>query len=76
MRNEDNWESSINQNMRFFDEWSKYYVWLFPPTEKLEKSKNVNQLILMISENNFLIDPFLLKEYNLFSQNTESSLEQ
>ena len=39
-----------------------------PPMEKLEKSEKVKQLIL--------IDPFLLKEYNLFSQNTESSLEQ
>ena len=38
-----------------------------------EKSKNVNELNLM---NVFLIDPFLLREYNLFTQNTESSLEQ
>ena len=47
-----------------------------PPMEKLEKSKNVKQLILMNVQNSFLIDPFLLEEYNLFSQNTESSLEQ
>ena len=40
-----------------------------------KKSKNVKQLILMNVQNIFLIDPFLLKEYNLFSQNTESSLE-
>ena len=47
-----------------------------PPMEKIEKSKNVNKLILMNVYNIFLIDHFLLKEYNLFSQNTESSLEQ
>ena len=46
-----------------------------PPMEKLEKSKNVNKLILM-NVQFFLIDPFLLKEYNLLSQNIESSLEQ
>ena len=44
--------------------------------ENLEKSKNVNRLILMDVQKNFLIDHFLLKEYNLFNQNTESSLEQ
>ena len=31
-----------------------------PPIEKLEKSKNVKQLILM-NVNFFLMDPFLLK---------------
>ena len=35
--------------------------------EKIEKLKYVNQLILVISQNLFLIDPFLPKEYNLFS---------
>ena len=48
MINEDKRESSTNRNMRFFDELLKYYVWLYPPMEKIEKSKNVNQLILMI----------------------------
>ena len=43
--------------------------------EKLEKSKNFNQLILM-NVQFFIIDPFLLKESNLFSQNAESSLEK
>ena len=37
MINEDKWESSTNRNMIFFDEWSKCYVWLYPPMEKLEK---------------------------------------
>ena len=46
-----------------------------PPMEKLEKSKIVNQLIL-INVQKYLIDPFLIKEYNLSSQNTESSLEK
>ena len=76
MRNKDNWESSTNRNMRFFDGWLEYYVWLYPPIEKLDKSKNSNQLILMNVQSNFVIDPFLLKEYNLFKQNTESTLEQ
>ena len=31
MRNEDNWENLANRNMRFFDEWPKYHVWLSPP---------------------------------------------
>ena len=31
MRNEDNWENSTHRNMRFFYEWSKYYVWLHFP---------------------------------------------
>ena len=30
----------------------------------------------MNDENNFLIDPFLHREYYLFSQNSESSLKQ
>ena len=51
-----------------FDEWSEYYVWLYPPMEKLEKSKIFKQLILMNVQN--------IKESSLFSQNTESSLEQ
>ena len=74
--NEDNWKSSTNRNMRFFYEWSKYYVWLNPPYRKTWKIENINQLILTNVQNNVLDAPFLLKEYNLFSQNTESSLEQ
>ena len=46
------------------------------PYEKYQKSKNVKHLILMNVKINFLICPFLLKEYNLFRQNTGSSLEQ
>ena len=49
---------------------------LSPTMEKLEKSKNVKQYILMNVENIVLIEPFLHREYYLFSQNTESSLEQ
>ena len=39
MINEDKWEISTNRNMTFFDSWSKYYVWLDPPVEKLENRK-------------------------------------
>ena len=41
----------------FFDEWSKYYVWLYPPYGKLEKSKILNQLILMNVQNNIFDAP-------------------
>ena len=41
----------------------------------MEKSKNVNQLILM-NVLKIFIEPFLLMEFILFSQNTESSIEQ
>ena len=58
--------SMNNQNIMFG------YI---PPMEKLEKSKNFKQLILMNVQKQF-IDPFLLKECNLFSQYTEISLEQ
>ena len=47
-----------------------------PLMEQIEKSKNFNQLILMNFQNNILLVPVLLKEYNLFGQNNESSLEQ
>ena len=47
-----------------------------PPIENLKKSKNVNQLILMNVQNIVFDIPVLLKEYNLFSQNNESSLEE
>ena len=53
MINEDKGESSTNRNMIFFDEWSKYYVWLDPPYGKFEKSKNVHQFILMNVQINF-----------------------
>ena len=43
--------------------------------KKIKKSKNVKHLILINVHNIFLINPFLPKEYNLFSQNNESSLE-
>ena len=29
----------------FFDEGSKYYIWLYPPYGKTRKPNNVNQLI-------------------------------
>ena len=47
----------------------------YTPLWKDRKIENVKKFILMNVQNIF-IDPFLLKEYNLFSQNTESSLEQ
>ena len=44
-KNEDKWENSTKTEIwDVFYEWSKFYVWLSPP---LEKSKNVNPLILM-----------------------------
>ena len=47
-----------------------------PPRMKNTKTpKNVKQLILM-NVQFFLMDPFLFKTYNLFSHNTQSSLEQ
>ena len=44
IRNEDNNENSTNRNMRFFDEWSIYYVWLHPPIlkSKTEKGQSIN----------------------------------
>ena len=60
--------------MRFiFDEWSKY-VLVSPPYEegrKIEKCQIINFDGCSIF---LLIDPVLLKEYNLFSQNIESPL--
>ena len=40
MRNEDKWESSTNRNMRFFDEWSIYYVCEI--IKKIEKYQSIN----------------------------------
>ena len=53
----------------------KIYFGLTPPMKNIEKSKKEKQFIL-INVQFFLINPFLLKEYNLFCQNTEISLEQ
>ena len=48
-----------------------------PPMGKIEKSKNVRQYVLMNIKYIYIyIYPFLLREYYLFSHNTESSLEQ
>ena len=47
-----------------------------PHMEELKKSKNVNQLVFINVQNVFIVYPFQIKEYNLFIQNTESSLEQ
>ena len=52
MRNKDKRESSTNWNMTFFNEWSKYYVWLYPLMKKIEKSKNIKQSVLMNVHNN------------------------
>ena len=76
MINEDNWEHSRHRNKIYFYKWSKYYVCLYPPIKKLEKSKNVNQLSLVNAQNIILIEPFLLKGYNVFSPNNYSSLKQ
>ena len=46
------------------------------PIGKTWKSKNVNKLILMNVQNSIFIDPFPPKDYNLFSQDTENSLEE
>ena len=48
MRNEDNLESSTNQNMRFFEEWSKYYG----KTSKIEEC----QLISLMNVQNIIFD--------------------
>ena len=44
----------------------------YKKTRNIEKGKNNNFDECSI----FFIGPFLLREYNLFSQNTEISLEQ
>ena len=75
MINEDNWENSTNRNMRFFMNDQDIMFGYPPPMEKSKKSKkcqsiNFDECLI------FLIDPFLLRGYNLFSQNTDSSIEQ
>ena len=44
--------------------------------KNIRKSKHCRHLILMNAQNIFLIIHVLLKEYNLFIQNNERSLEQ
>ena len=44
--------------------------------EKNQRVKNVKHLILMNIQNNVFDSPVIPKEYNLFSPNNESSLEQ
>ena len=58
-----------------FYELSKYYVWGIPPLWKKSKNRKMtnNKFWWMLI---FLIDPFLHTEYDLFSQNSESSLEE
>ena len=41
-----------------FYEWSKYYVYLYPPMGKIEKSKKVNKLILMNVQNKKIYTPY------------------
>ena len=41
---------------------------VIPPYGKTRKLKNVNQLILMNVQIIVLVDPFLLKEYNLLAK--------
>ena len=75
----------INEIMRENSTKSKYMKNLMnnenitlgylPPYGKTRKSKNVKQLILM-NVDFFLINRVLLREYYLFRQNAESSLEQ
>ena len=45
-----------------------------PPMEKLEKSENIKQLIVMNVENFVLIYPFLLGGYHLFGQKLRALL--
>ena len=68
-------ETQQNRNMFKFRWIIKSIMFgLSPPMEKREKSKNVRQYILMNVD--FFIYLFLHKEYHLFSQKSESSLEQ
>ena len=50
--------------------------WYPSPMKQVEKFEIKNKYVLMNDENNFLIYPYLHREYYLFSQNSESSLEQ
>ena len=53
---------------------SQLWILLDPPYEKDQKVENVKHLILMNIQNNLLVLPVLLKEYNTFRTNTESSI--
>ena len=44
--------------------------------KNIKKSKNIIHLILMIYIYIYFIHPLIPKEYNIFSPNNESSLEQ
>ena len=46
------------------------------PYETSRKFEIKNKYVLMNGENIFLMNPFLHREYYLFSKNSESSLEQ
>ena len=46
------------------------------PYEKSRKTEIKNKYVLMNDEINFLMNPLIHREYYLFSQNSESSLEQ
>ena len=46
------------------------------PMEKLENQKMSNNMFWWMLKIIFLMDPFIHREYYLFSQNSESSLEQ
>ena len=70
------WENSTKSKfLKFLMNNQNIMLGYPPPMEKLEKSKDVKQPIL-INVDLFLIDPFLLREYHSFSQKTEISLEQ
>ena len=56
-----------NQNIMFV---------IYLPYEKTRKIEIKNKYVLMNDENIFLMWTFLHREYYLFSQNSESSLEQ
>ena len=76
MINEDKWENSKNQNMRFFDEWLLYHFCLSPPYGNIRKIEKCQSINFDDCSKYILVNPFPIKEYNLFTQNTERSLEQ
>ena len=73
--NEHNWENSTKSKCKIFLINDQNIMFGYPPlwkNSKIEKSQSIN-----IDEClEFFIEPFLLREYNSFSQNSESSLEQ
>ena len=76
MIHEDKWERTTNRNMRIFMNDQNI---LFDNTQLMnyiEKSKHVKHLILINVQNILLIDTVQPKEYTLFIQNAEISLEQ